>query len=85
MGGVNDWLAEVADQNFRKWIDEIARIVAKGQALKEIRNDMEALKIAGYIHASFFGSLSRMKVTRNTDSLKDWLNMTLKFIKVDNG
>ena len=85
MGGVNDRLAEVADQNFRKWIDEIARIVAKGQALKEIRNDMEALKIAGYIHASFFGSLSRMKVTRNTDSLKDWLNMTLKFIKVDNG
>jgi TetR/AcrR family transcriptional repressor of nem operon len=85
MGGVNDRLAEVADQNFRKWIDEIARIVAKGQALKEIRNDMEALKIAEYIHASFFGSLSRMKVTRNTDSLKDWLNMTLKFIKVDNG
>lgn len=85
MGGVNDRLAEVADQNFRKWIDEIARIVAKGQALKEIRNDMEALKIAEYIHASFFGSLSRMKVMRNTDNLKEWLNMTLKFIKEDNG
>ncbi len=84
MGGLNDRLAEVADQNFRKWKDEIARVVAKGQAIQEIRNDMEALKIAEYIHASFFGSLSRMKVTRNTDSLKDWLNMTLKFIKENN-
>jgi TetR/AcrR family transcriptional repressor of nem operon len=85
MGGLNDQLAEVADQNFRKWIDEITGIVAKGQAINQIRNDLEALKIAEYIHASFFGSLSRMKVTRNTDSLKDWLNMTLKFITEKNG
>lgn len=80
MGGVNDRLAEVADLNFRNWIDEIARTVAKGQDIKEIRNDLDALKIAEYIHTSFFGSLSRMKVTRNTDSLKGWLKMTLKFI-----
>lgn len=85
MGGINDKLAEATDQNFRKWIDEIASIVAKGQAINEIRNDQDALKIAEYMHASFFGLLSRMKVTRNTDGLKDWLNMTLTYIKEDNG
>ncbi len=84
MGGLNDRLAEVADQNFRKWIDVIARIVAKGQAINEIRNDLGALEIAEYMHGTFFGLLSRMKVTRSTDGLNDWLNMTLKFITEDN-
>jgi TetR/AcrR family transcriptional repressor of nem operon len=84
MGGLNDRLADVADQNFRKWIDEIARIVAKGQVINEIRNDMGAMQIADYMHATFFGLLARMKVTRSTDSLKDWLKMTLKFIREDN-
>jgi hypothetical protein len=46
---------------------------------------MEAIHIAEYIHASFFGLLTRMKVTRNTDGLRAWLDMTLKFIKEDNG
>ena len=80
MGGLNDRLAEVADQNFRKWIDEIARIVARGQSMNEIRNDLDALEIAEYMHSTFFGLLSRMKVTRSTDGLNDWLNMTLKFV-----
>jgi TetR/AcrR family transcriptional repressor of nem operon len=80
MGGLNDRLAEVADRNFRNWTDEIARIVAKGQTIKEIRDDLGALEIAEYMHATFFGLLSRMKVTRRTDSLNDWLNITLRFI-----
>jgi TetR/AcrR family transcriptional repressor of nem operon len=83
MGGLNDTLAQVADQNFRKWTDEIARIVVKGQAINEIRNDLDALEIAEYMHATFFGLLSRMKVTRSIDGLNDWLRLTLKFITED--
>lgn len=80
MGGLNDRLAEAADRNFLKWIDTIARIVAKGQAINEIRNDMGALEIAEYLHSTFYGLLSRMKVTRNIEGLKDWHKMTFKFL-----
>jgi len=80
MGGFNEDLAEAADRNFMKWIDIIARVVAKGQAVNEIRNDMGALEIAEYLHGTFYGMLSRMKVTRNADNLNDWHAMTFKFI-----
>ena len=84
MGGLSGELAEAANRNFMKWVDIIARMVAKGQAISEIRNDMGALEIAEYIHGSFYGMLSRMKVTRNTDNLKDWHTMTFKFIAPHN-
>jgi TetR/AcrR family transcriptional repressor of nem operon len=83
MGGLNEHLAEAANRNFMKWIDIIARMVAKGQAVNEIRNDMGALEIAEYLHGSFYGMLSRMKVTRNIENLNDWYTMTFKFISVE--
>ena len=83
MGGLNDKLAEVADQNFRKWIDVIARIIAKGQAINEIRNDLDALEIAEYLHGTFYGFLSRMKVTKSTDNLKDWHRITFEFLSTE--
>jgi len=83
-GGLNERLAEATNRNFNKWINIIARIVAKGQAVGEIRNDMGALEIAEYLHGSFYGMLSRMKATRNTDNLEDWLRMTLVFITTEN-
>lgn len=84
MGGLNEDLAEAANRNFMKWIDIIARIVAKGQAISEIRNDMGALEIAEYLHGTFYGMLSRMKVTRKVDNLEDWHTMTFKFISTQN-
>jgi len=84
IGGLNERLAEAANRNFRKWIDIIGRVVAKGQAVGEIRNDMGALEIAEYLHGTFYGMLSRMKVTRNTDNLNGWYNMTFKFIMTQN-
>jgi len=83
VGGLNDKFAEAADKIFRKWIDEIARVVAKGQAINEIRNDMGALEITEYLHSTFYGLLSRMKVTRNIDGLNDWHKMTFKFLTTE--
>jgi hypothetical protein len=57
-------------------------VVAKGQAVSEIRNDMGALEIAEYLHGTFYGLLSRMKVARNTESINDWYDMTFIFITV---
>ena len=84
MGGLNEQLAAAANRNFMKWIDLIARAVAKGQAVSEIRNDMGALEIAEYLHGSFYGVLSRVKVTGNTENLNDWFNMTFRFITTQN-
>jgi TetR/AcrR family transcriptional repressor of nem operon len=80
MGGLNERLADAANRNFMKWIDIIARIVAKGQAISEIRNDIGALEIAEYLHGTFYGMLSRMKATRNVENLHDWHTMTFKFL-----
>ena len=82
-GGLNEGLAEASNRNFNKWINILARVVAKGQAVSEIRNDMGALEIAEYLHSSFYGMLSRMKATRNTDNLEDWLRMTIDFITIE--
>ena len=82
-GGLNEQLAEAANRNFNKWINILARVVAKGQAVSEIRNDMGALEIAEYLHGSFYGMLSRMKATRNANNLEDWLRMTLDFIAAE--
>ena len=48
--------------------------------MNEIRSDLDALEIAEYMHSTFFGLLSRMKVTRSTEGLNGWLNITLKFV-----
>ena len=84
VGGLNDKFAEAADQIFQKWMNAIASVVTKGQATHEIRNDMGALEIAEYLHGTFYGLLSRMKVTRNTDGLNDWHKMTFKFLSEEN-
>jgi len=84
VGGLNERLAEAADRNYKKWVDVIARVVAKGQAISEIRNDMGALEIAEYLHGTFYGLLSRMKVVKNTNSMNDWYNMTFTFITFQN-
>ena len=83
VGGLNNSLAEVANQIFRKWINAIEIVAAKGQAIHEIRNDMGAREIAEYLHGTFNGLLSRMKVTRNIDGLNEWHKMTFKFLTED--
>lgn len=81
MGGLNESLAEAANRNFNKWIDIIARTVAKGQAIHEIRNDKGALGIAEFLHGSFSGMLSRFKANRNPDTLEEWFRMTFALIE----
>ena len=81
MGGLNESLAEAASRNFSKWIDIIARTVAKGQAIHEIRNDKGALEIAEYLHGTFSGMLARLKASRNPNTLDGWFRMTFAFME----
>jgi len=80
MGGLNNNLADAADRNYNKWLNLIARIIAKGQSIEEIRNDIGALELADYLHGSFFGMLSRMKSTRSTASLDNWYKVAFSVI-----
>lgn len=80
IGGLDEKLAIATDRNYNKWLNLIARIIAKGQSVEEIRNDIGALELADYLHGSFFGMLSRMKSTRSTASLDNWFRISFSFI-----
>ena len=81
IGRNNDKIASKANQCFIGWLDLIGSVVSKGQALGEISMAFSALEISEYIHAGFFGVLSRTKVTRNRVYMDVWFNMTFNFIK----
>lgn len=81
VGRQNDAIASEANTHFVGWLNILASVVAKGQDLKEITNEFTPLQLAEYLHAGFYGVLSRTKVTRNRVYMDIWFDMTFKFIK----
>ena len=65
VGRQNNAIASEANTHFVGWLNILASVVAKGQDLKEITNEFTPLQLAEYLHAGFYGVLSRTKVTRN--------------------
>ncbi len=81
IGRNNDLLAKELNQQFVSWLQVIADVVAKGQEMGEITKEYSAIELAEYLHAGFFGTFSRMKVTRSRVYMDIWLEMTFDFIK----
>ncbi len=81
VGRQSDVLASEANQHFVGWLNVLASVIAKGQDLNEITKDFSALELAEYLHAGFYGVLSRTKVTRNRTYMDIWFKMTFEFIK----
>lgn len=81
VGRINDTMALKANQQFTNWLHILASVIKKGQDLKEITNRFTALDIAEYLHAGFYGTLSRMKVERNRVYMDLWYKMSFEFIK----
>lgn len=69
VAGTSDLLAEVTDQQFNLWLDQIETCVSEGQEAGEIKDEFTARELAEFIHTSFFGGLSRMKSSRDGASL----------------
>jgi len=81
LGGISEQLAKASDHQFNRLVNELAKCVAEGQANGEINNRFEAEEIAQFLHSSFFGSLSRMKMTRNEAPMELNLRMIMDFLK----
>ena len=82
VGRINEVMASKANEQFIGWLNILASVISKGQELKEITKKYSALEIAEYLHSGFYGTFSRMKVTRNRTYMDIWLKITFDFIKV---
>lgn len=81
VGRINDVMASHANTQFLGWLTILADVIAKGQKAKEITNKFNALEIAEYLHAGFYGTFSRMKVTRNRGYMDVWYKMSFEFLQ----
>ncbi len=81
VGRINNSIATVANEEFLTWLKILATVIEKGQKEKEITTKYTALELAEYLHSGFYGSFSRMKVTRSKDYMDRWLQMSFDFIK----
>lgn len=76
-----DNLGSQANQHFIGWLNVLSTIIEKGQQLGEITTKYSPLELAEYLHAGFYGTLSRTKVTRSRVYMDIWLDITFNFIK----
>ena len=81
VGRINELMASKANEQFIGWLTILASVISKGQESKEITKKYSALEIAEYLHSGFYGTFSRMKVTRNRTYMDIWLEITFDFIK----
>lgn len=81
VGRINDVMASKANEQFMSWLTILTSVISKGQELKEITPKYSALEIAEYLHTGFYGTFSRMKVTRSRTYMDTWYTMSFKFIK----
>lgn len=80
IGRLNEVLAQEADKHFLNWIEIIAEVIKRGQDSGEITTEVTAIELAEYLHAGFYGTFSRMKVTNSRAYMDRWVNLTMKFI-----
>ncbi|MEW7292404.1 TetR/AcrR family transcriptional regulator [Aquimarina sp. 2304DJ70-9] len=81
VGRNSDTLAAELDKQFKQWLVIIKDVVKEGQELEEITTKYSSMEIAEYLHSGFFGTFSRMKVTRSRTYMDVWIEMTFNFIK----
>lgn len=81
MAGTNENISKAVDKSFNEFLDMLSACLREAQDQNQVRTDMSAEDLAEYIHTGFFGSFSRMKMTRSRDYMDKWLKMTFDFIE----
>jgi TetR/AcrR family transcriptional regulator, transcriptional repressor for nem operon len=69
-------LRAAADEVYAFWVENIARAVAEGQRAGEIRSDVDAGSLAGFLIDGFEGATLRSKVTGQARPLDDFMSIT---------
>lgn len=80
IGGTNEYLAQVSNEQFQQNLTPIIQCIEEGQKKGEITQQFSAAYLAEYLHAGISGAFSRMKVQRNRVYLDKWYAMTFAFI-----
>ena len=81
IGRQNDHLAESLNQYFIGWLNILSGVILNGQEQGEITTNFSSLELAEYLHSGFYGTFSRMKVTRNRVYMDTWFSISFEFIK----
>lgn len=84
VGRQNDTLAQSVNKYFIGWLTILDNAIFKGQRLGEITDHFTSLELAEYLHSGFYGTFSRMKVTRNRVYMDTWFDISFEFIKSKN-
>jgi len=80
VGGTNEQLAQIADEQFQQNLAPFIQCIAEGQEKGEITRQFSAAYLAEYLQAGISGAFARMKVQRNRVYLDKWYQMTFSFI-----
>ena len=71
---------ETISECFNDWRDMLKEVIARGQEHNSIRDDIAAGEIADFLLNSIEGSILRMKIEGNTDSLKQFREIFLNYV-----
>ena len=74
-------LADESDKHFNDWLKILENVIKDGQSQELITSAFSAPELAEYLHAGFYGALSRSKVTKSRAFLDKWHEMAFTFIQ----
>lgn len=55
---------------FRRWRDQVAEVLGQGQAMGQVRQDIEARELADLLTEAWEGAVIRMKIDRSLEPLQ---------------
>lgn len=81
LGAANDKVGLASTQAFDEFIDAIEPTVLEAQQNNELKADLNAKEITQLLHATFYGSLTRAKSSKNHQQSIDTMQLLFKNLK----
>lgn len=82
LGAANDKVGFVSTQAFEQFIEAIEPTVIEAQQKNELNTDLNARQITELLHATFYGSLTRAKSSKNHQQSIDTMKLLFKNLKI---
>jgi TetR/AcrR family transcriptional repressor of nem operon len=78
-------LREALKDSLSTWADLLARVIAEGQEIGEIKSGLEPLEMARFLINSWEGTVLRMKVMNDRRSLDDFMSIAMGLLEYETG